>query len=238
LLTNKSTLVPFLLLLFLYIFQRACGVDILAAYAGPIFLEAGAPDPNITATFAVGGVNVLATIVAALIVESVGRKVLLLISAIGMFVGSSLLGVHFYITRPELCANSTALTESPADIPVSCNPHLFPLAVVAVVVFNIGFSLGAGPVPWIMLSEYLPMTVRGVAGGIVVAANWATASLLVGGFLSFSEELGAWTAWWTLAAVNLVAFFVFVLFFVETKGKTLEEVQVLFRTNTCCVPCR
>jgi SP family facilitated glucose transporter-like MFS transporter 8 len=230
---KRSTLVPFILLLFLGIFNRACGVDVFSAYAASIFLEAGVPNPNLTTTFAVGAVNVLATFVAVILVEFVGRKILLAVSAVGMFLGTTLLGVHFYITQPELCANSTL----PVEQYVSCNLHTFPLAIVGVIVFNLGFSIGTGPVPWVLLSEYLPLRIRGVAGSVVVAANWATASLIVGTFLSLSEKLGPWTVWWTLAALNLVGFFVFVLFFVETKGKTLEEVQELFKTRKSIVSC-
>ena len=235
LLTERSTLIPFLLILFLYIYQRT-GIDVVSAYAGPIFLEAGVPNPNLTATFAVGGVKVLVTILTILLVEFAGRKILLAVSSAGMFLGAALLGVHFYITRPGLCANDTLPTGFFMEGEVSCNPHLFPLAIVGVVVFNLGFAIGIGPVPWVMLSEYLPSKVRGVAGGIVVGANWATASLFVGSFLSYSEAFGPWTAWWTLAAINLMGFLVVVLFFVETKGKKLEEVQELFRTGHCCVP--
>ena len=233
---DRSTLIPFLLLIFLNIFQRGCGIDVLAAYAGSIFQEAGAPNPNLTATFAVGAVNVFATLMAIVLVEFVGRKLLLAVSAIGTFLGSMLLGVHFYITRPELCTNST-LSGFSVELheEVSCDSHLLPLAVTGVVIFNLGFSIGAGPVPWVLLSEYLPLKVRGVAGGVVVATNWATASLVVGSFLSFTEELGAWTAWWTLAGISFIGFFVFVLFIVETKGKTLEEVQELFRTRKRCL---
>ena len=236
LLTERSTLVPFLLILFLYIYQRASGISVASAYAGPIFLEAGVPNPNLTATFAVGGFKVLIVILAIVLVEFVGRKVLLAVSSAGIFLGCTLLGVHFYITRPELCNNATSLSTEFATEEVSCNPQMFPLAIVAVMIFHVGFSIGLGPVTWIMLSEYLPLKVRGVAGGIVVAAGWATASLLVGSFLSYSEAFGAWTAWWTLAVINLMGFLVVMLFFVETKGKKLEEVQELFRTGHSCVP--
>ena len=235
LLVEKSTLIPFMLVLFLYVY-RASVIDVAGAYAGPIFLEAGVPNPNLTATVAVGGVKVLVTIFAIVLVEFAGRKILLAVSSSGMFLGAALLGVHFYITRPGLCANETLPTDFFMEGEVSCNPHLFPLAIGAVVVFNVTFSIGLGPVPWVMLSEYLPSKVRGVAGGIVVSANWATASLSVGSFLSYSEALGPWTVWWTLAAINLVGFLVVVLFFVETKGKKLEDVQELFRTGHCCVP--
>ena len=242
LVTERSTLIPFVLVLFYYVVQRAGGVDVLAAYAGPIFVDAEIPSPSLIAAASVGGIKVIATLVAIMLVEFAGRKVLLAISSAGMCVGATLLGVHFFVTRPELCANATSVSGTPMELveeeAASCNPHIFPLAIVGVLVFNTSFSLGIGPLRWLLLSEYLPLKVRGVAGGVVVAVNWTTASILVGSFLSYSEAFGAWTAWWTLAVINLVGFIVFVLFFVETKGKKLEELQEIFRTRPCCpLPC-
>ena len=239
LLCEKKTLVPFLLLVFVFSYQRGGGVGPLLAYVGPIFLEVGVPQPNLTATFSVGGLKVLVTLVSVVLVEFAGRKFLLAISSAGMFLASLLLSTHFYITRPSLCNNSTLSNFSSASLEeevTSCNPQLYPLVVVAIMIFHIAYSLGVGPVPWVLLSEYLPLRVRGVAGGIAVAAAWSSAAVITGSFLSFSEALGAWSAWWTLSFINLVGFFVIVIFIVETKGKKLEEVQEIFaeRTKACC----
>ena len=58
LLCERSSLVPFLLLLFVFSYQRGSGVGPLLAYVGPIFLEVGVPHPNLTATFSIGGTGV------------------------------------------------------------------------------------------------------------------------------------------------------------------------------------
>ena len=239
LLCHRSTLIPFLLLLFIFAYQRGSGVGPLLAYVGPIFLDVGVPEPNLTAALSIGGMKVLVTLVSVILVEFAGRKFLLAISSAGMFLSSVLLSAHFYVTRPSLCENSTFLSNStvpPDEEVTSCNPHLYPLVIFAIMLFHFAYSLGVGPVPWVLLSEYLPLRVRGVAGGIAVAAAWSAASVITGSFLSFSEALGAWSAWWTLSAINLVGFVVIVVFFVETKGKKLEEVQELFatRTSVCC----
>ena len=177
------------------------------------------------------------------LIEFLGRKLLLAISSAGMLISTLLLSVHFYITRPSLCNNSTLLDNSTSDSITpdeeltSCNPHLYPLVIFAIMMFHFFYSLGVGPVPWVLLSEYLPLKVRGVAGGIAVASAWGSAAIVTGSFLSFSEATGAWSAWWTLSGINFVGFLIIVLFFVETKGKKLEEVQELFATKSkvCCL---
>ena len=110
-----------------------------------------------------------------LLIERMGRKVLLSVSAAGMVICSTMLGIHSYLIRPEACSNhnntlATGLGGNPDKD--TCNPHLFPLAAVSIIICILSFSFGLGPVPWVMLSEYLPLKVRGVAGGIVVASNW------------------------------------------------------------------
>ena len=237
---QRSLLIPFLLVTFLYVFQELCGAgSTVEAYAGEIFKEAGVSNPDLTATYSVGGSLVVGTIVASLLIERLGRKVLLSVSAAGMATGSTMLGVHNYFTRPEACSSSNTtrftvlMEDSDKD---ACNPQLFPLAIVAVIVFVLSFSFGLGPVPWVMLSEYLPLQVRGVAGGIVVASNWTAGVLITGGFLSYSELVGSWFAWWTIGAINLVGLVIVVVFIKETKGRTLEEIEELFdsKNSYCC----
>ena len=236
LLCNRGTLVPFLLLLFVYVYQPASGAAAVYAYVGPIFLEAGVPFPNLTATFSFGGVNVLVTFVSVFLIELIGRKFLLAVSSAGMFAASLLLGTYFYVTRPSPCNNSTLLETSTESLD-SCHPHLYPLAILGFIIFAVSFALGLAPVPWVLLSEYLPLSVRGVAGGVTIAASRSMAAVVTGTFLSFSETLGAWTLWWTLTCVNFVAFLMIVLLVKETKGKELEEVQELFVARTCQPTC-
>ncbi len=243
LMCRKSHRVPFLLVTFLYVFQQLCGGgSTVVAYAAHIFQAAGAPNPDLTSIYTVGASLVIGTVLASLLIERLGRKFLASVSAAGMFTGSVMLVFHSYFTRPEACSttiNGTLFSTIEKD-PVGtgvCNSYLYPLAATSVVVFILAFSFGLGPVPWVLLSEYLPLQVRGVAGGIVVACSWMAAVFITGGFLSYSALVGNWGAWLTLAAINLVGLIIIVLFIKETKGRTLEQVEELFNTkNTYSFP--
>ncbi|GFZ10322.1 major facilitator superfamily protein [Actinidia rufa] len=46
------------------------------------------------------------------------------------------------------------------------------LSVVGVVGMIIGFSLGMGPIPWVIMSEILPINIKGLAGSVATLANW------------------------------------------------------------------
>ena len=243
-LCEKTSLIPFLIVIFLYSLQELGGASAPIAYAGPIFALAGVSNPSITATYSVGVTLVVATILASVLVEILGRKILLALSSAGMFIGCIMLGVHLYVTRPSACSdismlNLTAVNMShmttTTEASVGCNPHLYPLAIVSIFVFIFTSSIGIGPVPGVLLSEYLPLQVRGMAGGIAVAANWISAAIITGTYHSYSDLVEPYFTWWTYSVINFIGFIVIIFFVVETKGKTLEEVQDLLknRTNPC-----
>lgn len=155
---DRSVLVPFLLVLFLYVFQHLCGVVSIVGYAGLIFRKAGVTDPDVTSTYAIGGASLVGVILANFLVEVVGRKPLLAISSTGMVLGSILLGTPFYISRSSLCDDSMSIniTSLPHEEEMTCNPPFLPLVIIGVVIFTTSFSLGLGPIPWVLVSEYLP----------------------------------------------------------------------------------
>lgn len=120
------------------------------------------------------------------------------------------------------------------------------LPLTCFVIYVIGFSMGFGPIPWLMMGEILPAKVRGPAASVVTSFNWTCTFIvtktfqdMIGGqvfenFISnilmilmdfFVDLLGTHGAFWLFAAVCVVGVF-FVIFFVpETRGKTLEEIE-------------
>lgn len=237
---DRSILLPFLTILFIFIFQQLCGGgSTLESYAGVIFYQAGVANPNLMSTYTVGiGLFLTVTVVSFLIVV-VRRKVLLSISSFGMFVGTTMLGTQLFITRPSLCLTNSSFSSINVTDPITieesmpCNIQFSPLAVISVLIIAISFAIGVGPVPFVLLPEYLPLQVRGLAGSVVLAANWSTAAVINGFFLSYCDLVGPWFAWWTFSIINLMGFVVILLSVVETKGKSLEEMQEKFKSYTC-----
>ncbi|KAH1243703.1 Sugar transporter ERD6-like 16 [Glycine max] len=81
------------------------------------------------------------------------------------------------------------------------------LAVASVLIYVGAFSIGMGPVPWVIMSEIFLIHVKGTAGSLVVLVNW----------------LGAWVVSYTFNF--LMSWSSLAKLLPETKGKTLEEVQ-------------
>ena len=103
-------------------------------------------------------------------------------------------------------------------------------AAVFIVVYMTGFSLGVGPIPWILNGELFPRKVRAVASSLATCANWTFAWLVVWSF----DKLAGWSASGTFylysGACAVVAAFA-VLVVPETMGKSLEEIEDLFRVE-------
>ncbi len=226
-LRKKVVLLPLIIICTVMFFQQIGGLNASTAYSALIFKEAQVDNYRITSAYAVGVVGVVFTVLAAFIVDLVGRKTLLIISGVGMLIGTVSLGTFFYITRPSLCSNQTS-TALLAEAREDCNTYLAPMAIASLILFNAAFSIGWGPVPWILLAELIPLRVRGVGSGIATFVNWGAAAIVAGLYLDYAKIVNVWFAWWTFSILNIAAI-VFVIFFVfETKGKNLEDIQLKF----------
>ena len=158
--TNRDVVTPLIIMLFIMFFQQIGGLNASTAYSGLIFKEAGMENYGATATYAMGGTEVLFTIVPLFVVDLFSRKSLLIVSGIGMLLGTVLLGTQFFLTHPSLCmspgSNSSTISKMALSADSSpdklCNSQLAPLAIVSLILFNAAFSIVWGPVPWILLA--------------------------------------------------------------------------------------
>lgn len=233
--TKWHMLYPLLLVLAVMFFQQISGLNAISSFATLLLKDAGVGNAELASFFAVGVVPVVSTLVSSYVVDIAGRKFLLVVSGLGMFVGTIMLGTHFYITRPSLCSshqqNSSALLFALQDSSSSldvCNTHYGPLAISSLVLFNIAFSLGWGPVPWILMSELLAQKVRGIASGMATFVNWGTAGIVIGFYLNYARAVEPWFAWWSFSLLNFLGVVFVCVFIPETKGKQLEEIQQKF----------
>ena len=212
-----------LVILVIMSLQQLSGLNAISSYATVIFREAGVSHPAESASYAVGGTALLFTFLSIFVVDIFGRKVLLVASGVGMLVGTVVLGVHFYISRPAACSNGSSLSLVDSG-DVICNPNLAPLAIVSIMLFNAAFSIGWGPVPWVLLGELLPLRVRGLGSSMAIFVNWGSAAIVTGLYFKYSELVHTWFTWWTFSVFNLFSIIFVAIFLRETKKKILEDI--------------
>ena len=89
-----------------------------------------------------------------------GRKVLLYISDGGMILSLGVFGAYFYFKEHSVQGGDGS--ELPGWIPL-----------IALMVYVVSFSVGFGPIPWLMMGEVFPSRIRGTAASFATALNWA-----------------------------------------------------------------
>ncbi|XP_057785521.1 sugar transporter ERD6-like 6 isoform X1 [Salvia miltiorrhiza] len=205
---------PLMIGIGLLVFQQLSGINGVIFYSNNIFESAGISSSN-AATVGVGFIQVIATAVATWLVDKTGRRILLIVSSSGMALSLVVVAVSFYLKE--------SVSEDSALFGI-----LGILSVVGVVCLIISFSLGMGPIPWLIMSEILPIKIKGLAGSVATLFNWSFSWVIT----MTAPMLLTWSSGGTFSMYAVMCIFTvaFVAIWVpETKGKTLEEIQNSFR---------
>uniref|UniRef100_A0A8C8IDN3 Solute carrier family 2, facilitated glucose transporter member 8 n=1 Tax=Oncorhynchus tshawytscha TaxID=74940 RepID=A0A8C8IDN3_ONCTS len=211
----------------LMLFQQLTGINAIMFYAETIFEEAHFKNSNV-ATVVVAAIQVVFTAVAALVMDRAGRKLLLILSGVSMCLSTAAFGVYFKLSS-ETHGNSSGLCL--VESPFAENPAvgLSWLALASMGFFITGFSLGWGPIPWLVMSEIFPSRVKGFASSVCVLTNWGSAFIITKTFQDLMDLLTNAGTFWLFSGCCALNIVFTILFVPETKGKTLEQIQTQFK---------
>lgn len=221
---NRAVYHPFILVVMLMFFQQFSGINAAIFYASQIFSDAGYSDDkaNLVTFGAVGCVQVIATLVSVVLVDYLGRRILLITSSIGMVFSSFLLGVYFLVFDEKCHMSLQSL---------NCPRHIEYLAIVSVIIYIVSFSLGWGPIPWSSMSELMPCHVRTLGGSIATLTNWGFATIIIFAFPVYRDLVSPKFTWWTFGIIMGISVVFVALFIPEAKGRSLEEIQEHFENG-------
>jgi len=199
---------PLLIAFVLTVGAQFSGINSIMYYSTEIFRNAtGNANAAFTASVWIGLVNLVATFVAIMFVDKAGRKPLLLLGNVIQVIGLVLVGAIF-----------------------AHNPHS-PALLWFVMLYTAAFAIAMGPLPWIVCSEIFPAKLRGRAMSISAFMVWVACLIVAQTFPMLLKVAGAPKTFWIYAACSAATFF-FVLFrFRETKGRTLEEIELSWRKH-------
>ncbi|XP_012262196.2 facilitated trehalose transporter Tret1 isoform X2 [Athalia rosae] len=208
-LLKKAYVKPLLISLGLMGFQQLSGINAVIFYTVQIFEDAGSTIDGNLSSIIVGVVNFLSTFMATALIDRLGRKILLYISSVSMILTLFILGTFFYLKE------SGTNVESYGWIPLA-----------SFVIYVIGFSLGFGPIPWLMMGEILPAKIRGSAASVVTGFNWACTFIVTKTFIDIIAGIGAGGTFWLFGAITLIGLIFVIVFVPETRGRSLEEIEM------------
>jgi MFS transporter, SP family, solute carrier family 2 (myo-inositol transporter), member 13 len=104
-------------------------------------------------------------------------------------------------------------------------------AVVAAVLFGSVISTGPGVCVWLALSELMPTRIRSNGMSIARVINQLVSTAMAGIFLPFVGKYGYANIFLLFAGFTLVYFLIALFLLLETKGKTLEQIEALVEEN-------
>jgi len=196
----------------LSVFQQFVGINVVLYYAGDIFRSMGAGnDSSLLQTIIVGLVNMTFTVVAIFTVDRFGRKPLMMIGAIAMGISMLALGFSFLLDLRGL------------------------LSLIFMLTYTAAFAMSWGPVTWVLLSEIFPNSIKG-AMSIAVASQWV-ANLVISWTFPMMNESSLLTrlfnhgfSYWIYGLMGFLAAWFVIKLVPETKGKTLEEIENIWKS--------
>jgi sugar porter (SP) family MFS transporter len=202
---------PLVVAISLALFSQFTGINTIIYYGSLVFLE---HVPQQTATTAlsanviIGGINLVATILGMSLIDRAGRKPLLMSAFAGMAL--------------SLVAISAAIHFQVSAIAV----------LIFILIYVACFAVGVGTGTWVMMAEICPSRIRGRAMSVATIFLWCGTLLVTLTFLSLAKALTAPGTFLLYAAVSIAAFLFVWRLVPETKGRTLEEIDIWWRARS------
>ena len=194
----------------LSVFGQLTGINAVIYYGPEILKQAGIQFGNaLQFQTILGIINLVFTLLALLLIDKLGRRPLLI-------------GGMAAVVLTLLLAGMLFLTETP-------NATLI-VVVLGAYIACIAFSICA--VIWVITPEIFPNRVRGRAMSIAAFSNWGTNTIAAYLFPWYVASFGMHIGFFTFGAICLVATLFFWKFVPETKGKSLEQIEQLFRPTS------
>lgn len=198
--------------LILAVGQQFAGTNAVNLYAPTMFKQLGlATSGSLLASIIMGAVKLVFTGWVFLVVDRWGRKPLLLIGNVLMALSLVLLGA---------CV-----------LGLDKGTGTGVIALLLLCLYWVGYELGWGAVVWVMMAEIFPLRVRGIGMGVGSTVLWAATFAITFLFPVMSDHLGLAVSSFIFAGVSVVLYVLVTKFVPETKGRSLEQIELDLRAR-------
>lgn len=207
--TKPELYKPFLIMVAFFALQQFSGIFTIFIYAAQFSLEAGVTIDAFLSAVIIGVIRCVTTVLVAFASDKFGRKPITIFSGIGMFIS---------MTGLAICAAYSTKGTS---------YEWLPAALLFVFIFTGTF--GILTLPFAMIAEMYPQKTRGFASGITMSLAFLMSFANIKTFSTVFEYFGNVAVFSFYAFLSLlgIAFGIFIL--PETKGKTLQQIEEIFK---------
>ncbi|XP_026476968.1 facilitated trehalose transporter Tret1-like [Ctenocephalides felis] len=190
--------------------QQFAGINVVLFYTESLFAQTGISMLPEHAAILLGSLQVLSSFTAPLFVDKLGRKVMLLISGVGLIVSLTSLGIYFKLD----------------SIKYDQIDSLGWLPITSLLLYIVVFCMGFGPLPWAVMGELFSPQIKATASSMTASFCWFLTFLVTKYFETLCQAIGTHVVFWLFAACCLLAC-IFVHFCLpETKGLSLRQIQL------------
>ncbi|KAJ5516460.1 Major facilitator superfamily domain general substrate transporter [Penicillium freii] len=196
-------------------FQQISGINLITYYAPSLYAEIGLGNGHLPKLLAAcnGTEYLMAAFIPIFIIEKVGRRPLMLFGAAGMSLSMAVLaGTNYRLT---------VLNDSRAGIGQA----------VFLFVFNTFFAIGWLGMTWLYPAEIVPLRIRAPTNALATSANWIFNFMVVMITPVAFENIG-YKTYIIFAVINAFMFPCVYFFFPETRYRSLEEMDAIFKKST------
>lgn len=206
--TKVQYLRPIIVANMLMVLYVLSGVNNVLFFANPIFESAGTNFSGSISAIIVGCVQFLGFLASTMITDKFGRRVLLLSSICVVSLSLIPLGFFFYLKANDHNVDGLGW-----------------LPIASIVVYIFAFSIGLGPLPFVIMGEILPTQVREIGSTVSVSFlsifTFSNAKAMHPLFHAIGEHGTFW-----LYSAFCAGGFIYIWFGVpETKGRSLEQIE-------------
>jgi sugar porter (SP) family MFS transporter len=210
-LLRRENLRPLYIGLSIVLFQQITGQPSVLYYAEQVFTAAGYDSSNSAGVSVIlGGFKLVMTGFAVKYVDTVGRRPLLLGGVTVMTISTVVLG----ICSGALASGDGEGVTLPARV-----------SVAAIFTYVGAYQVSFGPIAWLLVGEIFPQRVRSAAIGTATLTNFLSNFLVSLSLPTLLESFGAAGTYYLFSIMGVVALSSIYLTVVETKGRSLEEIE-------------
>lgn len=206
--TQRACVLPLATVALVTVVNRCSGYNAIITYCATFLHQAVPSVSEYWAAAAVTLMQVVSTVGAVVFVDRLGRRKLLIASSATMAVALAVIAVCEVATKHGAGGSW--------------------VAVLAAILYVSAYSLGVGPVTWVLVGEMFPQAARDKAAAIISVLNWFLAFVITKTYFRLESLTGIAGTCTIYSSVCIIGLILMYLLVPETKGRTLGEIEAYF----------
>ncbi|CAH0724722.1 unnamed protein product, partial [Brenthis ino] len=199
----------------IFTIQQLCGSAAVVAYAQVIFEVTESKIEPYQESIILGCVQVLTCCVSVVLVDRLGRKPLLLLSALGVGLMNGIIGTYFYFYA--------------TNKPSVANFYWVP--ITAILIYIVCYAIGLSTVPYVIIGEMFPTNVKLYASCVAHIYTGFSMFAVQKLFQVVKDAWGIYTVFWGFSVFSLLGLMFMLAVLPETKGKSFASIQAQLRRD-------